>query len=82
MLNKFSLFVHWLGFISAVFFGFLFIGTAIKPEYSDNSILLSLLGVFACVACSGLGWLARYVLVGKINFLPWKISHDQKKSEP
>ena len=78
MIEKFALLVHWFGFICAIFFGVLFIGTAVKPEYANDSMLLSILGIFACIACSGLGWLARYVLVGKINFLPWKVSDNQK----
>ena len=78
MIDKFALLVHWFGFIFAIFFGVLFIGTAVKPEYANDSMLLSILGIFACIACSGLGWLARYVLVGKINFLPWKVSDNQK----
>lgn len=72
LLKKFALIIHWVGFVCAIFLGLLFIGFALVPEFSDQRVLMFSLGIFACFSCSVLGWLARFVLVGKVHFLPWK----------
>tara|TARA_B110000438_G_C15276017_1_gene420507 strand:- start:116 stop:352 length:237 start_codon:yes stop_codon:yes gene_type:complete len=73
LLKKFALIIHWVGFVCAIFLGLLFIGFALVPEFSDQRVLMFSLGIFACLACSVLGWLARFVLVGKVHFLPWRV---------
>lgn len=71
MLKRFALVVHWGSFSFGNLFGLVFIGLSTSPEF-NNSGMLFFLGVFTIFAFSGLGWLARFVLVGKVHFLPWK----------
>jgi len=72
IIKKIALAVHWIGFICAIFLGLLFIGWALVPEFADRRVLMFSLGIFGCFSCLGFGWLARFIIVGKVHFLPWK----------
>ena len=56
--------------------------TAAPHDESDADMthymrfLFIVFGVFTFFACTGMGWMARFVLSGKIHFLPWKKLND------
>ena len=77
ILKGFSLAVHWGSFLSGILFALTSLYISVLPNLSN--IQRFGLVVFALIiffSCSGLGWLARYILVGKIHFLPWKKLYD------
>ena len=81
ILHRFALIVHWSSFVVGLGFGAtLIILGFIPPETTEVSmrILLMAFGVFTFFACTGMGWMARFVLSGKIHFLPWKKIDDSK----
>ena len=82
MLKRFALVIHWVSFVSGILFGLLLIGLSMTPDFSNagteifQRVLLFFLGLFSFFAFSGLGWLSRFVLIGKVHFLPWKKLND------
>jgi len=79
ILKRIALIAHWVGFISAILFGLLFIGFALWPSSIANGgiethqrVLGLLLSMLAFFSCSGLGWMVRFILMGKVHFLPWR----------
>ena len=84
ILKRIALIAHWVGFISAILFGLLFIGFALWPSPSNTfsiadggiethqRVLGLLLSMLAFFSCSGLGWMVRFILMGKVHFLPWR----------
>jgi len=78
MLKRFALVVHWGSFSFGILYGLFLIGLGLIPDFANGGtetfqrVLSFFLGVFTIFAFSGLGWLARFVLVGKVHFLPWK----------
>ena len=82
MLKRFSLVVHWGSFAFGVLYGLFFILAAVLPDFwnrqpeINDRLLDFFLGIFLFFSGSGLGWLARFVLVGKVHFLPWRKLDD------
>ena len=79
ILHRFALIVHWSSFVLGLGFGtMLIILGFIAPESTEvfTRILLMVFGVFTFFACTGMGWMARFVLSGKIHFLPWRKFDD------
>ena len=73
MLEKIALAIHWISFIFGVVLGAFLISASIFFEISSNQRFFTFLfGLFSMFSCSGLGWLARFVLTGKVHFFPWK----------
>ena len=73
ILARFALVIHWVSFATGIILGLILTSLISLPE-ADNFQKISafILGLFSFISCSAMGWLARYVLVGKIHFLPWK----------
>ena len=72
-LNSFALAIHWISFIFGLILGILLIGAGLIYEISlEQRFFTILFGGFGLFSCAGLGWLARFVLIGKSHFLPWK----------
>jgi len=77
ILKRIALIAHWVGFISAILFGLLFMSHTevtfanggIETHQRVLGLLLSMLAFFSC---SGLGWMVRFILMGKVHFLPWR----------
>ena len=83
ILKRFALIVHWGSFVIGILFGGMLLIFSVMPSLEGwgttsitQRIFFITLGAFVFFSCSGLGWLARFVLVGKIHFLPWKNSND------
>ena len=81
ILHRFALLVHWSSFVVALGFGSVMLIYGFIPS-SDADMthymrfLFIVFGVFTFFACTGMGWMARFVLSGKIHFLPWKKLND------
>ena len=79
ILHRFALIVHWSSFVLGIVFGAMLIILSFIPSDIDmvsQRILLVVFGVFTFFACTGMGWMARFVLSGKIHFLPWRKFDD------
>ena len=78
ILHRFALVVHWSGFITGIASTcvMFWIGTVPSSDVEDPQLYVRfaffLFGIFTFFACTGMGWMARFVLSGKIHFLPWK----------
>ena len=70
ILHRFALIVHWFSFIVGTVFFSVMVYTAFFE--SQQPILGLLFAPVILVACNGLGWLFRFVISGKIHFLPWR----------
>ena len=78
IVKRLALVIHWIGFtigvISCVFAGTLAGGITVvvwELQFSlaaGSVILFGLVGFLSL----GLGWLIRWIIVGKIHWLPWK----------
>ena len=64
---RIGLVIHWFGFLLGAFFFVFLIFTGFE-ESSGPAFFAS---PFLFFLFSGLGWLIRYILVGKTHFLPW-----------
>jgi hypothetical protein len=71
VLSRLALVIHWVGFIFGVIFFFgAMIGGFVESGSDDIAMFLSaplLLFFF-----TGIGWLIRYIIVGKVHYLPYK----------
>ena len=81
ILQRFALIIHWSGLITGVVLGSSYLSIGIIPYLSPDvplygRFLLIAVAAFTFLACSGLGWLFRFVISGKIHFLPWKKLND------
>ncbi len=66
--KRLALVLHWMGFVGGVFFG----GIALFVFFAQGEVsaLLSFPVIF--LFFTAIGWLIRYIIVGKVHFLPWK----------
>ena len=83
ILHRFALLVHWSSFVVGLGFGSVMLIYGFIPSSdADMTLYMRFLfivfGVFTFFACTGMGWMARFVLSGKIHFLPWKKIDDSK----
>ena len=70
MLNRLTLVIHLLGFLTGILTG---IGCSVFMISKADGFWLSMfIGSLMFVIPWGLGCLVRFILVGKINLLPWK----------
>tara|TARA_X000000368_G_scaffold295996_1_gene235590 strand:- start:316 stop:564 length:249 start_codon:yes stop_codon:yes gene_type:complete len=80
ILHRFALIVHWFSFIvGVVFFSVLVYIAFFEAQEPTRGIIKELVLLFAPVifiGCHGMGWLFRFVISGKIHFLPWKKLND------
>ena len=77
ILHRFALLVHWFSFIVGIIaFSALFITAFTEAQ---QPILILLFAPVLFFACNGMGWLFRFVISGKIHFLPWKKIDDSKE---
>ena len=81
IIHRFALIVHWSSFVLGLGFGSVMLILGFIPSSdSDMTLFMRFLfiafGVFTFFACAGMGWMARFVLSGKIHFLPWKKLND------
>ena len=68
IVSRIGLVIHWFGFLlGAFFFAFL-----IFTGFEESSGPAFFTAPFLYFLFSGLGWLIRYILVGRIKLLPWK----------
>ena len=58
--------IHWLGFLGGFF---IFI---ISLILGWEDILVRFVGGIIFTICWGIGWFIRWILVGKVKFLPWQ----------
>ena len=84
ILNIFALVIHWLGFLSGlgcvfvVSYFFMYQGFFQESDGGPLLIFWSNLwftlffGASLFIGFTGIGWLIRYILYGKIHILPWK----------
>ena len=81
ILHRFALLVHWSCFVVGFGLGCVMLIYGFIPSSdADMTLYMRFLfivfGVFTFFACTGMGWMARFVLSGKIHFLPWKKLND------
>ena len=82
ILHRFALIIHWFSFIVGTLASFFFIyffylnltdSISVDASFNWQFFLWSMLLIpFAFVSCNGLGWLFRFVISGKVHFLPWR----------
>ena len=70
ILHRFALIVHWFSFVFGVIIFLVVVSNAFSG--APQPILIILFAPVILFACNGLGWLFRFVISGKIHFLPWK----------
>lgn len=71
ILKRFALIVHWFSFIFGAFVFAVMMITGIASNGS-NDVFIFLFAPIFWFCCWGLGWLFRFVVVGKIPYLPWE----------
>ena len=77
IIKGFSLAVHWGSLLTGIISALTTLYINVLPNlYNIQRFGLIVFALFAFFSCSGLGWLARYTLVGKVHFLPWKKIND------
>ena len=86
ILHRFALIIHWFSFIvgtlaslSFMYILYLNVTEVRSPDGGFDELFIiqgSILIPFSFVSCAGLGWLFRFVISGKIHFLPWKKLND------
>ena len=72
IVKRLALMIHWIGFLLGSFF---FLGFMIGGFFVDgleDSVTAFLAAPVMLVLFAGIGWLIRFILVGKINFYPWR----------
>ena len=82
ILHRFALMIHWFSFIVGTLASLGFIYglylnltevRSLDGSFDGQFIIQSMILIpFTFVSCNGLGWLFRFVVSGKIHFLPWK----------
>ena len=73
ILDRFALVIHWISFSFGLVLGVSLICAGLIYDIPlEQRFFTIIFGGFGLFSCSGLGWLARFVLVGKIHFLPWR----------
>ena len=66
--KRLALVLHWMGFVGGSFLG----GVAIFVFFTagEDAALFSAPVIFLFFTANG--WLLRYIIVGKVHFLPWR----------
>ena len=66
--KRLALVLHWMGFVGGAFLG----GVAIFVFFAQGEVaaLFSAPVIFLFFTLNG--WLLRYIIVGKVHFLPWR----------
>lgn len=94
ILNRFALVTHWLGSLSGlgcvfvVSYFFMYQGFFQESDGGPLLIFWSNLwftlffGASLFIGFTGIGWLIRYILCGKIHFLPWKKTESRTRLFP
>ena len=82
ILHRFALIIHWFSFIVGTLASLGFIYglylnltevRSLDGSFDGQFIIQSMILIpLTFVSCNGLGWLFRFVISGKIHFLPWK----------
>ena len=68
ILKVLGLVTHWFSFVVGVFSCF-YVAKSFGASGSTIGMILGLMALWASTLC---GWIVRYILVGKIPFLPFK----------
>ena len=83
IIKRLSFVIHWIGFLlgiglgvcaliaGIVFFGFIFYDDE-KIKFAIGALLCSLSSIPIYYGCTGVGWVFRYIIEGKIPWWPWK----------
>ena len=69
--KRLGLVIHWIGFVIGLFFFGLFVFISLSGAESD-ALYVRGIGFLIFTVASSIGWLIRYIIAGKIPFLPWK----------
>ena len=68
-LQRLGLVIHWFGFIFGIWAFVIGMYIGFTTTNSAINFLVSPLMLFAF---TGLGWLVRYILIGKCDFFPYR----------
>lgn len=71
--KRLGLVIHWIGFVIGFFFFGLSLFAGLSGAESDG-LNVSIYGLIFFLISTSFGWLIRYIIIGKIHFLPWKKS--------
>ena len=72
-LERLALVIHWFGFLIGIFIFFLFMGVGFTSDQTglQGAAPFFTAPVFAFIPW-GIGWLIRFIVVGKVKSLPWE----------
>mgnify|MGYP006232283907 CR=1 FL=1 len=66
--KRLALVLHWMGFVGGAFLGWL----ALTYVWDGGEDAAAFLAPVIFLFFTANGWLLRYIIVGKVHFLPWR----------
>ena len=66
--KRLALVLHWMGFVGGSFLGWAALSTSFGGGEDAGLFLAPIIFLFFTAN----GWLLRYIIVGKVHFLPWR----------
>ena len=68
IVKRLALVLHWMGFVGGVLLG----AVSLLMFFTEGLVAPLFLAPVIFLFFTANGWLLRYIIVGKVHFLPWR----------